>query len=81
MPSFWSFSVLLTPEMSPHNLAGHESTIDLQCNAGAGAGVPSQLIPITPCPGEPRARLPLQIATDFPAAVSPGVPALPLVSN
>ena len=29
--SFWSFSVLLTPEMS---LAGHESTIDLQCIAG-----------------------------------------------
>ena len=60
-------------------MAGHESTIDLQCNAGAG--VPSQLIPITPCPGEPRARLLLQIATDFPAAVSLGVPALPLVSN
>ena len=36
------------------------------------------------CPGELRARLPLQIATDFPAAVCPvcpGVPALPLVSN
>ena len=54
------------------------------CRAGGGAGVPSQLIPITGCPGELRASLPLQIATDFPAAVCPvcpGVPALPLVSN